>query len=167
MKGAIRLLLAAAWEVDLLPDTNSRELRAIKYPGVFSHDRSNAGVAGASDLPVHRRFYGVHGAMFDEIVDEDTKAELLDGVMIVHSPATMEHDDIGGFIRALTSCYVDSKGSVKVYGPGLPGSPGHLSAVRAGRVLPPPEACARRRPKQFEGAPDWLMGGVVAVQPRG
>src|SRR4051794_28176620 len=69
------------------------------------------------DLPYTVRFYGVTEELFDALVDADTKAELLDGVMIVHSPATMEHDDIGGFIRGLTSFYVESKGAGKVYGP--------------------------------------------------
>ena len=51
------------------------------------------------DLPYMLQVYDVTEEMFDELVDEDTKAELIDGVMIVHSPASMEHDHIGGFIR--------------------------------------------------------------------
>jgi hypothetical protein len=45
------------------------------------------------DLPYMLQVYGVTEEMFDELVDEDTKAELIDGVMIVHSPASMEHDN--------------------------------------------------------------------------
>jgi len=51
------------------------------------------------DVPYTIRLYGITEEMFDELVDEDTKAELLDGVMVVHSPATIEHDDVGGFLR--------------------------------------------------------------------
>jgi len=45
--------------------------------------------------------------MFDEMVDEDTRAELLDGVMMVHSPATVQHDHVSGFLRALMSFYAE------------------------------------------------------------
>ena len=49
----------------------------------------------------------VAGTMFDEMVDEDTRAELLDGVMMVHSPATVQHDHVSGFLRALMSFYAE------------------------------------------------------------
>ena len=57
--------------------------------------------------------YDVTEEMFDELVDEDTKAELIDGVMIVHSPASMEHDDIGGFMRGLMSFYSEARSWVR------------------------------------------------------
>ena len=69
------------------------------------------------DLPYTIHLYGITEAMFDELVDEDTKAELIDGVMIVHSPASYEHDDLSGFIRALMSFYADARGLGKVLGP--------------------------------------------------
>ena len=99
----------------------------------------------------------VSALLHERLCVAGAKAELLDGVMIVHSPASMEHDDIGGFIRALTSCYADSKEAGRVYGPD---SLVHLATCR----LFAPDAyflrqkrVPRRRPKQFEGAPDWLM----------
>ena len=49
------------------------------------------------DLPYMIQVYDVTEEMFDDLVDEDTKAELLDGVMIVHSPASIEHDDSAAF----------------------------------------------------------------------
>src|SRR5437763_11254662 len=55
--------------------------------------------------------------MFDELVDEDTKAELIDGVMIVHSPASPRHNIRAGFLRTLMHCYADVKGLGKVFGP--------------------------------------------------
>lgn len=33
-----------------------------------------------------------------EIADEDLKAEFLDGELIVHSPATLRHEDVAGFL---------------------------------------------------------------------
>ncbi|MGH7226726.1 MAG: Uma2 family endonuclease, partial [Gemmataceae bacterium] len=50
------------------------------------------------EVPYMIRLYDITDEMFDEMVDEDTKAELIDGVMIVHSPASLLHDDVGGFL---------------------------------------------------------------------
>jgi Uma2 family endonuclease len=108
-------------------------------------------------LPYTIRLYGVSEALFDELVDEDTKAELIDGVMIVHSPASMEHDDISGFLRALRSSYADDKGLGKVLGPD--------SLVRLGvdrRCAPDVFFVQQSRipfplPKEFAGAPDLVI----------
>ena len=102
-------------------------------------------------LPYTIRLYGVSEARFDELVDEDTKAELIDGVMIVHSPASMEHDDSSGFLRALMSFYADDKGLGKVLGPD--------SLVRLGanrRCAPDVFFVQQRRlplplPREFDG----------------
>jgi Uma2 family endonuclease len=69
------------------------------------------------DLPYMVQVYDVTEERFDELVDEDTKAEFIDGVMIVHSPASMEHDDLSGFIRTLMRLYGDVKEVGKVLGP--------------------------------------------------
>src|SRR5947208_604526 len=69
------------------------------------------------DLPFSIRIFDVTEAMFDEMVDEDTKAELLDGVMIVHSPASPRHDDVGGFLRTLMRVYGRSRKLGRVLGP--------------------------------------------------
>jgi hypothetical protein len=53
------------------------------------------------DLPYTVRLPRVTEEMFRELVDEDMNAELFDGVMTVHSPATLQHDDQGGFLRFL------------------------------------------------------------------
>jgi Uma2 family endonuclease len=54
---------------------------------------------------------------FDELVDEDTKAELIDGVLVVHSPASPQHDNEAGFLRALMRCYAEERGLGQVFGP--------------------------------------------------
>src|SRR5437867_2571337 len=69
------------------------------------------------DLPYTVRLYGVDEYRFCEMADEDTRAELLDGVMIVHSPATIEHDDLGGFVRTLMRIYARKRRQGKVLGP--------------------------------------------------
>jgi Uma2 family endonuclease len=109
------------------------------------------------DLPYMIQFYGVTEEMFDELVDEDTKAELIDGVMTVHSPASTEHDDLSGFIRALMRFYADAKGLGKVLGPDalIHLGPGRKCAQDVFFV-------SRQRmpmplPKEFEGAPDLVL----------
>lgn len=47
------------------------------------------------------RMFGVTERDFDELTDEDTKAELFDGVMTLHSPGTLRHDDLTGFLGGL------------------------------------------------------------------
>jgi Uma2 family endonuclease len=69
------------------------------------------------DLPYTIRINDVTEEMFDELVDEDTKAELLDGVMIVHSPASPRHNRIAGFLRHLESAYAEAKDLGDIYGP--------------------------------------------------
>src|SRR5262249_27751404 len=109
------------------------------------------------DLPYTIRLYGVTEEIFDELVDEDTRAELLDGVMIVHSPATRPHDRATRFLGGLMDWYVDEKGLGEVSGPD---SLVHLATcrrfapdayfVRTSR-LPEPEV------EEFEGAPDLVL----------
>src|SRR5262249_36496776 len=110
------------------------------------------------DLPYAVRIYGVTEERFDELVDEDTRAELLDGVMIVHSPASPRHDAVAGFLRTLMTCFAAERGLGRVFGPD---ALIHLATCRRfgpdgfyfreGRVpVPLPE-------KQFEDLPDLVV----------
>src|SRR5262249_49023932 len=110
------------------------------------------------DLPYTIRVHGVSEQMFDELVDEDTKAELLDGVMIVHSLASPRHNRVAGFVRTLAGSFTEETEQGSVFGPD---DLIHLASCRrfapdaffleADRVPTPlPEL-------QFEGAPDWLL----------
>lgn len=69
------------------------------------------------DLPFMVRIPNVTEAMFKEMVDEDTKAELFDGVMIVHSPASPRHNRGAGFLRAVMRTYAEELGVGEVFGP--------------------------------------------------
>jgi Uma2 family endonuclease len=109
---------------------------------------------------------GVTEEEFDELVDEDTKAELIDGVMIVHSPASTQHDDLGNFLRFLMGCYVGKKRLGRLLGPDS------LVRLRPGRRFGPDfyyvkKQRARRllTPKQCEGVPD-LIGEVLSPSNR-
>jgi Uma2 family endonuclease len=116
-------------------------------------------------LPYLVRVPDITEDMFDELVDEDTKAELFDGVMIVHSPATLEHDDIGGFIRALMRFFAARRKLGSVLGPD---AIVHLATCR--KFCPDfffvrKERMPRPRPKQFEGAAD-LIGETLSPSTR-
>jgi Uma2 family endonuclease len=109
------------------------------------------------DLPYMVQVYGVTEGMFDELVDEDTKAELIDGVMIVHSPASIEHDDSSGFIRGLMSFFAEARGLGKVLGPDS------LIHLAPGRKCAPDVFFIRQAhvpaplPKEFGGVPDLVV----------
>jgi Uma2 family endonuclease len=109
------------------------------------------------DLPYMLQVYDVTEEMFEELVDEDTKAEFIDGVMIVHSPASMQHDDLSGFIRTLMRLYADVKEVGKVLGPD---SLIHLAPDR--KCAPDVFFVRRERmpmpmPKEFSGVPDLII----------
>ncbi|MDW8066014.1 MAG: Uma2 family endonuclease, partial [Anaerolineae bacterium] len=46
---------------------------------------------------------------FEALVDEDLKAEYLDGAMIVHSPASFLHEDRQAFLLTLLRWYVEAR----------------------------------------------------------
>ena len=109
------------------------------------------------DLPFTLRVPGVTEELFEELVDPDTRAELIDGVMIVHSPAAMDHDDVGGFLRGLLGFFGDAKGLGKALGPD---SVVHLATCR--KFAPDiyfllQEHVPMPLPKEFEGAPDFVI----------
>jgi Uma2 family endonuclease len=117
------------------------------------------------DLPYTIRIPDVTEKMFDELVDEDTRAELIDGVMIVHSPASMRHDDTSGFWRTLMRMYAARKRLGKVLGPD--------SLIHLGRRRKfPPDLFFLKKgrvkgvlPKLFKGTPDWV-GEVLSPSNR-
>ncbi len=108
------------------------------------------------DMAYNLKLYGVSDALFDELVDEDTKAELFDGVMIVHSLASPRHNRIAGCLRDLMSFYAEEKEIGWVYGPD------DLIQLATGRRFAPdifylenPPECHPE--KQYEGVPDLVV----------
>ncbi|MFN4258251.1 MAG: Uma2 family endonuclease [Gemmataceae bacterium] len=108
-------------------------------------------------LPYTIRLYDVTEEMFDEIVDEDTKAEYIDGVMIVHSPASLRHDYVSGFIRSLLNDYAEAHDLGVVFGPDA------LVRLRTGRRFAPDaffvprDQVAIPLPKQYHGVPALVV----------
>src|SRR2546430_7000309 len=69
------------------------------------------------ELPFLLRLYDVTERKFDTLVDDDTRAELCDGVMVVHSPTSMLHDEVENFVRELINMYAEKKKLGRAYGP--------------------------------------------------
>lgn len=118
------------------------------------------------DLPYSVRLFDVTEEMFDELVNEDMKAELFDGVMIVHSPASPRHGKVSGFIRTLAGYFTEDKELGDVFGPD---ALIHLATCR--KFAPDFFYLERDRvpcplpAKQFEGIPDWV-GEVLSPTTR-
>lgn len=111
-----------------------------------------------ADLPYTVRFPDVSEKLFNELVDEDTKAELIDGVMVVHSPASPRHNKIAGFLRALMGCYAEQTGQGDVFGPD---DLIHLATCRKfapdAFFLETDDVPSPLPEEEFEGAPPLVM----------
>lgn len=109
------------------------------------------------DLPYTIKLYGVTDERFDEMVNEDVKAELLDGVMPVHSPASMRHDMVGHFLRSLLGDYAEEKELGAVYGPDS------IVRLRRGRRFAPAlfflavSRVPQPTPQEYDGVPDLIL----------
>ncbi len=112
--------------------------------------------ARTMDLPYMVRIPNVTEKMFSQLVDEDTRAELIDGVLIVHSPASYQHDDVGGFIRPLMRSFAEVRKRGRVLGPDS------LARLVIGRKVAPDWYFVAKhrlslfRRKLFWGTPDFL-----------
>lgn len=71
----------------------------------------------ALDPPYLLRHYPATAEDYEEITDEDLKCEYVDGELIVHSPASLEHEDLNGFVLSLLREFVTSHSLGRVYGP--------------------------------------------------
>ena len=68
------------------------------------------------DPPYLLRKYGATEEEFDQITNEDIKAELLDGELIVHSAASLRHDNLCTFLSFLVRGYADRRQPGMLYG---------------------------------------------------
>lgn len=111
-------------------------------------------------------YYADHALTVDEfyelVDDEDCDAELIDGVIVVRSPVSDEHEDLFGWLYSLVSVYVGSLrlGVVR----------GSRTAVRLGRYdtrLPDILFVSSRRKKligrfDVDGPPDFIAEIVAS-----
>jgi len=117
-----------------------------------------AGPTITLDPPYLVRKYGVTEEEFDRLTDEDLKAELFDGEMIVHSPATLRHDRVCTFLSFLLCGYADAKSLGTVFG-----ANNAVMRLRPGRQFAPDVMVVRAGREQMvqgakvEGAPDLVV----------
>jgi len=109
------------------------------------------------DVPYTIQLYGVTPQLFDELLDEDTKAELIHGVMFVCSPHSQRHENVAEFLRSLMRCYAAKKGLGSVLRPDR-----HLRIKEGIRVGPDLFFLTKDRvpnplPKEYKGVPDLIL----------
>jgi Uma2 family endonuclease len=66
------------------------------------------------------RRYGATVADYEKAADEDSRLELLDGVLIMHSPASVHHEHLFWFLGSLLRGYVEAKRLGRVFGSRTP-----------------------------------------------
>ncbi|MFQ5423584.1 MAG: Uma2 family endonuclease [Phycisphaerae bacterium] len=77
------------------------------------------------------RRYDATVADYDRAADEDTRLELIDGILIMHSPANVRHEDLFAFMLVLLRGYAQATDTGRAFGSR---TPLHLSDDR--RVEP-------------------------------
>jgi Uma2 family endonuclease len=108
------------------------------------------------DLPFKLQLFGVTDQQFDDLADEDIKAELLDGVMTVHSAASVRHEDLVVFLIGLLRGFAEEREVGEVFGSNT------LVRLRPGRRFAPdlyflrPARMPRPAPQQFDGVPEMV-----------
>ena len=109
-------------------------------------------------MPYTIRVPGISSEQFDELVNEDTHAELINGVMVVPSPASLRHDEVAEFLRGLLSFYLDSKNLGGV----VLGRNGPVRLAEDCRFGPDlfylrQDKVVRPLPREYSGTPDLVI----------
>ena len=86
---------------------------AITQPERYQATRE---ILRALEPPFLPRHYAATPEDYEAIADEDLKCEYLDGELIVHSPASIEHEDLTPFLLSLLREFATSRGLGRAYG---------------------------------------------------
>jgi len=84
-------------DADMVPDEIRRDLQRLPPPYLV-------------------RKYEATEEDYESLAEEDLRCEYLDGVLIVHSPATLEHEDRVAFFLTLLKNFVSPRDLGRVYG---------------------------------------------------
>jgi Uma2 family endonuclease len=109
------------------------------------------------DLPFLIRVYDVSERQFDRLAEPGTRAELIDGVMIVHSLNAMLHDEVSNFVRELMNLYAGRRKAGRGYGPMCLFQPGKRRRLAPDVFYLERARVPRPLPKIFEGVPDQVV----------
>lgn len=103
------------------------------------------------------RKFGVSEKEYERLTDEDTKADLFDGTLVLHSPASTRHEDLFAFLFSLMRIYAEHKQWGKILGSR---ATMHLAFCR---MFEPDILFVRKermellKKKQLEGAADMVL----------
>ncbi len=103
------------------------------------------------------RKFGVSEEEYDEFTDEDTKADLFDGTLIIHSPASIRHEDIFGFLFFLMRGYTEHKQLGKVLGSRATMHLAHCRKFEPDILFVRQERLQLLKDKELEGAADMVV----------
>ncbi len=119
-----------------------------------------------AELPVETPRLQMTEEEFVAWCDEDTKAEWVDGEVVVHSPANLQHVNLAGFLLIVVRLFATQRDLGVVYGPELQI---RLSSLRRRRV-PDLLFIAKERMSiiqatEVDGAPDLIIEIVSPDSP--
>jgi len=103
------------------------------------------------------RKFGVSEEEYDILIDEDTKADLFDGTLIIHSPASTRHESIFIFLAFLMHGYADQKQLGKVLGPRATMHIAHRRKFEPDILFVRKERLELLKEKELEGAADMVV----------
>ena len=111
------------------------------------------------ESPKLLRIEGVREALYDALtaLEEDVKAELIDGVMIVHSPEKTRHEDVFGFPFPLMRIFGIRTKQAKVLGSMATVHLGGCRKVKPGIAAGRLERAHLITEEAIEGAPDLVV----------
>lgn len=94
---------------------------------------------------------------FWEISNEDTNYELLDGVLVIHSPATEEHEDIFSHLKTVLRFYLQENNLGKIYGSRFVMRLAQNWNPEPDIFIVLPDKYDQIKPTRFEGAADLVI----------
>lgn len=103
------------------------------------------------------RKFGVSEEEYDQFTDEDTKADLFDGTLIIHSPASTRHETIFKFLLFLMYGYAEQKQLGEVLGSRETMHLAHCRKFEPDILFVRKERLEMLKEKELEGAADMVV----------
>ncbi len=103
------------------------------------------------------RKFGVSEEEYDRLTDEDTKADLFDGTLVIHSPASIRHETVFMFMAFLMHGYVEQRQLGKVLGSRATMHLAHCRKFEPDILFVRKERLELLTEKELEGAADMVV----------
>ena len=103
------------------------------------------------------RKYGVTEEEYARLTDEDTKADLFDGMLVIHSPASMRHETIFRFLLFLMYGYAEHRELGEVFGSRATMHLGYFRLFEPDILFVRKERLELVKERQVEGAADMVV----------